>query len=120
MKVKEAWDMVAKVLAKGQELHAEYLIMSTKFESLEGSFDKLVEGNERFAERTQKEIDELRRRVAKLEGLVDASFTTATREAVLQLARENVAQGGSLGDVVAIEISTDSPQGETGKTESEL
>ena len=88
-----------KFLEKANEIYKEYLTMSVNFGNLEKTFDKFTDRMERHVKELKDENEELRRRITKLEGMVDATFQKSMERALVTVVQEHLEKHGAVAPI---------------------
>ena len=100
------WTETARELAKDiVDVLKQVATLEVQVKSVKETVERVREDQRAFIEQTrqdtrdlQKDVDEIRRRLSRIEGTLDAVFQKSFKEALLQMAREHKDEHGSLED----------------------
>lgn len=94
-----------KILGTANEIYKEYLTMSANFKSLEKTFETFTNRMEHYVKALQSENEELRRRVTKLESIVDATFQKSVERALVTVVQEHIEKHGIEGSITMTHLT---------------
>ena len=73
--------------------------MKRDFAHLEKSFERFVDHSEKKLDKIEAENEELRRRITRIEGIVDSTLKISMHDAIKSLVKEELAKSGNVDQV---------------------